>query len=329
MPARDIPCPGNRNCGQSRQGPGRRARQQYERPLRGQRLGRRRCPTPECDPHPNPSLSAPALALRLGRSPAREPVARKRAASPRERERGDGAGQASLRLEARVTRAGRGLAFGFFRGRSRPISRVLSWTVIPLGAVSPRRSSNLPGPDAGRAMRSLFGLAPGGVCRAGPLPDSRCALTAPFHPCLIRPRRAGHRRYLSVALSVGSRRPGVTWHRALWSPDFPRRRTTEVVPTTRLSGRLRRAHSLTPPAAARATDVDMAPPGAGDRGGGLAPATTIGRVPLRDAGVASHDRDCGTGLDVARGERLARRPLPLADRDLMGGIAQPSEVPVP
>jgi len=28
---------------------------------------------------------------------------------------------------------------------------------------------------------------------------------------------------LSVALSVGSRRPGVTWHPALWSPDFPRR----------------------------------------------------------------------------------------------------------
>jgi hypothetical protein len=26
----------------------------------------------------------------------------------------------------------------------------------------------------------------------------------------------------SVALSVGSRRPGVTWHPALWSPDFPR-----------------------------------------------------------------------------------------------------------
>ncbi len=29
-------------------------------------------------------------------------------------------------------------------------------------------------------------------------------------------------RYLSVALSVDSRRPGVTWHLALWSPDFPR-----------------------------------------------------------------------------------------------------------
>ncbi len=26
---------------------------------------------------------------------------------------------------------------------------------------------------------------------------------------------------LSAALSVGLRRPGVTWHSALWSPDFP------------------------------------------------------------------------------------------------------------
>src|SRR5688572_15105571 len=71
------------------------------------------------------------------------------------------------------------------KGRSRPVSRVLSWTVIPLGASSPIRSSNLPGDTAGRGIASLFGLAPGGVCRAGPLPDSRCALTAPFHPCLI------------------------------------------------------------------------------------------------------------------------------------------------
>ena len=69
--------------------------------------------------------------------------------------------------------------------RSRPISRVLSWTVIPLGASSPIRSSNLPGDTAGRGIASLFGLAPGGVCRAGLLPGSRCALTAPFHPCLI------------------------------------------------------------------------------------------------------------------------------------------------
>ena len=107
--------------------------------------------------------------------------------------------------------------------RSRPISRVLSWTVIPLGASSPIRSSNLPGPDAGSAIRSLFGLAPGGVCRAGLLPDSRCALTAPFHTCHALPEEP-FGGLLSVALSVGSRRPGVTWHRALWSPDFPRHR---------------------------------------------------------------------------------------------------------
>src|SRR5262245_41064948 len=105
--------------------------------------------------------------------------------------------------------------------RSRPVSRVLSWTVIPLGAASPLRSSNLPGDTAGRGIASLFGLAPGGVCRAGLLPDSRCALTAPFHPYHAR-LATPFGGLLSVALSVGSRRPGATWHRALWSPDFPR-----------------------------------------------------------------------------------------------------------
>lgn len=49
--------------------------------------------------------------------------------------------------------------------------------------------------------------------------SARCALTAPFHPYLAgRGRRGG---IFSVALSVGSRPPGVTWHPALWSPDFP------------------------------------------------------------------------------------------------------------
>ena len=140
------------------------------------------------------------------------------------------------------------------RWRSRPVSRVLSWTVIPLGPASPQGSSDLPGDTAGRGIVSLFGLAPGGVCRAGLLPGSRCALTAPFHPCLCpasafggagalgrtfvrQVPRSGRAigGLLSVALSVGSPRPGVTWHRALWSPDFPRHQKM-----TRLSGRLRR-----------------------------------------------------------------------------------------
>ena len=57
--------------------------------------------------------------------------------------------------------------------KSRPLSRVLSWTVIPLGCASPRSSSDLPGSPmwatcCGRPAprASLFGLAPGGVCRA-------------------------------------------------------------------------------------------------------------------------------------------------------------------
>ena len=52
------------------------------------------------------------------------------------------------------------------------------------------------------------------------LPAPRCALTAPFHPyhaCLA----TAFGGLLSVALSVGLRPPGVTWHLALWSPDFP------------------------------------------------------------------------------------------------------------
>ncbi len=53
-----------------------------------------------------------------------------------------------------------------FKNESQPISRVLSWTTIPLGYASPHTSSNLPGSNAGRTNGSLFGLAPGGVCRA-------------------------------------------------------------------------------------------------------------------------------------------------------------------
>ena len=73
-------------------------------------------------------------------------------------------------------------AGAFSRKKSRPVSRVLSGTVIPLGRTSPSGSSDLPGNDAGRAIVPLFDLAPGGVCRAARrCPRARCALTAPFH----------------------------------------------------------------------------------------------------------------------------------------------------
>jgi len=52
------------------------------------------------------------------------------------------------------------------------------------------------------------------------LPITRCALTAPFQPYLFYVNIAIG-GLLSAALVVGLRRPGVTWHPAHWSPDFP------------------------------------------------------------------------------------------------------------
>ncbi len=80
-------------------------------------------------------------------------------------------------------------------------------------------SSGLPGSNAGRVNGSLFGLAPGGVYLATLCCHARGALLP--HPFTLtdKPKFAGG--LLSAALSVGFRPPGVTWHPALWSPDFP------------------------------------------------------------------------------------------------------------
>ncbi len=131
------------------------------------------------------------------------------------------------------------------RGGSRPISRVLSRTTIHLGRTSPCASSDLPGSPCGQQERTrrparfpIWSCSRWGLPCRRMLPPARCALTAPFHPYLPRPvctcRDIGG--LLSVALSVGSRPPGITWHLALWSPDFPPRRQTQ-----RLPGRLPRA----------------------------------------------------------------------------------------
>jgi len=79
--------------------------------------------------------------------------------------------------------------------KSRPLSRVLSWTVIPLGCASPRSSSDLPGSLmwatwCGQRHRVLPYLALLLVGFAVPrmLPSARCALTAPFHPYRCRLR---------------------------------------------------------------------------------------------------------------------------------------------
>ncbi len=103
---------------------------------------------------------------------------------------------------------------------SRPISRVLSWTVIHLGQTSPFASSNLPVPNAGRAI-----WEPIWSCSEWGLPCHYCyqqrgaLLPHLFTLTCVRERTIGG--LISAALSVGFRPPGVTWHSALWSPDFP------------------------------------------------------------------------------------------------------------
>jgi len=101
---------------------------------------------------------------------------------------------------------------------SRSISRVLSWAAIHLEYLSPDISSNLPGSDAGHIFRipiwscSRWGLPCHFCCqkRGAPLPH---------HFTLTSEKSEGG--IFSVALAVDSHRPGVTWHPALWSPDFP------------------------------------------------------------------------------------------------------------
>jgi len=112
---------------------------------------------------------------------------------------------------------------------SRPVSRVLSRTVIHLGRMSPCASSDLPGGTRGPRTAAkdcpppYLVLLRVGFTLPPMLPPARCALTAPFHPYLAfsGSRRKRNGGIFSVALSVGSRPPGVTWHPALWSPDFP------------------------------------------------------------------------------------------------------------
>jgi len=103
------------------------------------------------------------------------------------------------------------------------VSRVLSRTVIHLEYMSPCISSDLPGSIVGHDFASLFDLAPSGVYLAAECCHQRGALLPhPFtltgHPIFQSDNLGG---LLSAALSVGSHPPGVTWHSALWSPDFP------------------------------------------------------------------------------------------------------------
>ena len=66
--------------------------------------------------------------------------------------------------------------------------------IISLGSALLRTSSSLPGTRSERAApRPCLALLRVGFAVRLPLPEARCALTAPFHPCLCTPS-GGHRR---------------------------------------------------------------------------------------------------------------------------------------
>ena len=67
---------------------------------------------------------------------------------------------------------------------NRPVSRVLSRTVIPLRRLSPGVCSDLPRSRADHTSSLLYlVLLRAGLALPRLLPAARCALTAPFHPC--------------------------------------------------------------------------------------------------------------------------------------------------
>ena len=110
--------------------------------------------------------------------------------------------------------------------------------VIHLGRRLPAASSDLPGDGPGRAIASLFGLAPSGACSAGRSPDRWCALTAPSHPYRRPHRSADGLAVCFCALSVSSRCLGVTQRPVPWSPDFPRSADEPKTATARRPGEI-------------------------------------------------------------------------------------------
>ena len=110
---------------------------------------------------------------------------------------------------------------------SRRVSRILSWTIIYLGPPLPNG-----------LMRPTRDVADGPSCPCSVLLLTRFAeprrsldvLVGSYPTVSPLPVSIPHGAFttigglLSVALSVGSPRLGVTQRHALWSPDFPRRR---------------------------------------------------------------------------------------------------------
>ena len=116
-----------------------------------------------------------------------------------------------------------------------PLSRPVEGTACKPGSVpllSEGRRPSLWSSDCSEALAAtrgtvgptltpLFALLRMGFTSRDGFPPQGGALTSPFHPYSEKLARTSPGGLFSVALSVGSPRPAVSRHPALWSPDFP------------------------------------------------------------------------------------------------------------
>ena len=105
----------------------------------------------------------------------------------------------------------------------------------------PTRGSPLPVWAVWVTPRRLFGLAPTGGCSAARCYQERGGLLPHPFTLTLRSLALPQGGLLSVALSVASRRPGVTWQSTRWSSDFPRRSlrlpaTNPFIPCCNITG---------------------------------------------------------------------------------------------
>ena len=128
---------------------------------------------------------------------------------------------------------------------SRPVSRVLygspqserdghsSATPLARRLKQPTRTADPDRSGSCEPRRSYSVLLPVGFAVPSTLPPTRCALTAPFHPCL---RTGGS---FSVALSLGLHPPDVIRHRLSMEPGLSSPATFRWLPerpSSRLTG---------------------------------------------------------------------------------------------
>lgn len=108
---------------------------------------------------------------------------------------------------------------------SRPISGILSRTVIPLGPSLLMASCSTPACSPNRVIACLFGLAPTGVYRTT-FVTKRVVGSYPTVSSLPDPNCLGHRRFIFCCtfrrlLHCWIQRLAVSQLCVLWCPDFP------------------------------------------------------------------------------------------------------------